>query len=376
MHTTKRQVLGGVLAGLSGAAGVGAVKAQIPSRTLTAADIVTRHIAARGGERALRALTSLRFDGGNYREPGVEGDGRAVMMLKRPYYKVVGHPLRNPDFLEGYDGAAWEWFGDPGITLRTVGAASGAIRHFADVEGPFLDYANKGSSVELVGEATIEGRRAHQLRLTMMDGYATDFFIDSRSFQIVASRHTAPIHAFGEAVTSENRFEDLRSVAGVLFPFRGREVELGTGRELNAMQWGRIEANEELPDAWFSPPIRELTPLQRFIEQLFVQRADAAAMLWTYHWFRRAHPEIDTNDAAQIAGYQALKMGDVAPATALLLRNASDQPASADAAFALGRAYAMGARAQEARAEFERALRLQPGHPRATRALAALPPSS
>ncbi len=335
--------------------------------------IIGRHIEARGGANAVRAIRSLVFDRGAYREPGYQDDGGATMMLMRPYFKLVGHPEREPSFMEGYDGAAWEWFRDPGIVLRTVADASAAIRHFADVEGPFLDYADKGSHVELIGEVRSGDRPAYQIRLTMMDGYATDFFIDRRTYQIIASRHTAEVHAYGPAVTSETRFEDFRAVAGVMFPFRSREVEIGTGRELNAMQWGSIEANVDIPVSWFSPPEYARTAIQALMEQLFQQRADTQAVLWTYHWFRRTHRDIDTREAAEIAGFQILKMEQIDTAIALLERNARDYPSAATSAFGLGRAYAAAQRFGEARREFRRALELDPSNERARHALDALP---
>jgi tetratricopeptide (TPR) repeat protein len=334
--------------------------------------IIARHIEARGGEAAIRAINSLVFDHGAYSEPGYTSDGDAVMMLMRPYLKLVGHPERSPDSMEGYDGAAWEWYRDPGIVLRTTGDASEALRHYADVEGPFVDHAAKGSRVEFIGEEAIGNRRAYQVRLTMMDGYETDFFIDRRTYMIIASRHTASIHAFGTRVASETRFSDFRPVAGVLFPFRSSEIEIATGRELNAMQWGSIEANQDIPVAWFSPPEFERTPLQTFMEQLFVQRIDASAVLWSYHNFRRAHPDVDTREAAEIMGFQILKMGQHEQAIALLERNAADNPNAANSAFGLGRAYATAGRTDDARREFNRALQLEPGHSRATNALASL----
>lgn len=349
-----------------------APRAVAEAPPLTAEAIVERHIEARGGEAALRAIQSLVFDKGVYSEPGYTSDGGAVMMLRRPNLKLVGHPERRPDFLEGFDGSAWEWYEDPGLTLRTVGPASAAGRHNTTVEGPFLDYAEKGSSIELVGSPLVGGRRTYELRLTLMDGFQTDYFFDAETFLIIASRQTAAVHAFGEPVTAETRYSDFRRVAGVLFPFRSTEVELATGRELNAMLWGSIEANRELPARWFSPPLYERTPIQTLMDQLFAQRDDAQAMLWTYREFRRLNPGVDTREAAEVIGYQVLKMGQSASAIALLERNAQDNPAAADSAFGLGRAYAMAGRKADARREFERALRLEPGHARATKALADL----
>ncbi len=334
--------------------------------------IVARHIAARGGAERLRALRTLVFDQGRYEEGSYRDDG-AVMMLGRPYYKLVGHPQRDGNFMEGYDGAAWEWFGEQGIVVRTTHAASAALRHYADVEGPFLDWRSKGHRVELVGPATVAGRPTWQVRLVMMDGYSTENFIDRETWLIVATRHSAPVHAYGRPVTSETRFGDHRPVAGVLFPFRSEEVEIASGHVLNAMQWGRIDANVDIPVAWFSPPLFERTRLQAFMEQLYGQRADPQAVLWTYHWFRRSFPEEDTRNAAQVIGYQMLKMEATEAAIALLERNAADHPDAADSAFGLGRALATAGQTDRARAEYERALRLQPGHARANCALALLP---
>lgn len=339
---------------------------------LDADAVIARHIEARGGAAALRAIRSLVFDRGVYEEGDFRGDGGAVMLLMRPHYKLVGHPERNPEFMEGYDGAAWEWFRDPGIVVRTVGTANEALRHYADVEGPFLDYREKGHRVELAGTEAIAGRPAYRIRLVMMDGYTVDNFFDRESFMLVASRHTVQVHAFGAEVTSETRFEDFRAVSGVIFPFRAREVRVSDGSTMNSMQWGVIEANRDMPARWFSPPEFERTPIQTLMEQLYIQRSDPRSVLWTYRQFRRAHPDIDTREAAEVAGFQSLKMGAHEAAIALLEQNAADHPDAANSAFGLGRAYATAGRPADARVQFERALRLDPNHRRSTEALAAV----
>lgn len=331
--------------------------------------IIARHIAARGGAERMHAITSLMFEHGKYSEPGQEGMGDATMMLMRPYYKLVGDPRRKNELMEGYDGAAWEWYADPGFVIRTTGAASKAARHFADVDGPLLDYKTKGYTAELAGAEVIAGHPTYDVRITMPDGYQTDNFIDQKSYQILASGHTAKVHAFGNQVTSRTQYSDFRPVAGVLFPFRSTEVEIATGKELNAMEWGSISANQKIPVSWFSPPAFERTPIQTFIEQLYGEREDPSAVMWTYRIFRLAHPGMDTSDAAQIAAYQSLKMDQTASAIALLEQNAKDYPDKADGAFGLGRAYATAGRKDEARAQFRRALQLEPGHKRATAAL-------
>jgi hypothetical protein len=60
--------------------------------------------------------------------------------------------------------------------------------------------------------------------------------------------------SFGAKVTSESRFSDFRPIAGVLFPFSQKEVEIATGRVLNEMHWSSIEVNPPIDSTAFSPP--------------------------------------------------------------------------------------------------------------------------
>jgi len=351
---------------------IGGVAQDSVAATETADTVIQRYIAARGGREALAAIHTLVYRDGLYSEPGYTGAGHAAMTMMRPYYKLVGDPTADPDLMEGYEGAAWEWYPNPGFVVRTVGAASEAARHGADIDGPFVDYAAKGHSVAYLGLVEINGRPAHRIRLTLLDGIVEDSFFDAETDLLVANRDASPIHAFGAAVETETRIGDYREIAGVLVPHRYTETVIADGSIRSSMQWQRIEANVDVPLAWFSPPEFERSPIATLIEQIYFQRADVSAMQWTYRRFRLAHPDLVTADAAQIAGYQVLKMGQVASAIAISEWNARDYPDAPNAAFSLGRAYAAAHRMADARAEFQHALRLDPEHARAARALADL----
>src|SRR5690348_13130172 len=93
-------------------AGIGS--AQQP---LTIEQIVQRHVDAIGGIEKIHALKSLVIRG-MYHEGGAipEGtpiEGRNYMAFLRPYYQVIGDPaIADPDLREGFDGSAWEYYGD------------------------------------------------------------------------------------------------------------------------------------------------------------------------------------------------------------------------------------------------------------------------
>jgi hypothetical protein len=347
------------------------VLAFLPAIAPTADDIIGRYIAARGGIEKMSAIRTIIYRG-EYRE-GDHFSPHAAMSLMRPYLKLVGdaeHP--NPDFAEGYDGSTWEYYGDPGIVVRTVGAASQAGRHAVYIDGSLAGYREHGWWVTVAGKETIGGREAWRLVITMSDGFVHDEFIDAATWLLIAVRKAAPIHAFGEKVSSEERIGDYREVEGVLFPFEHKEVETGTGRVLNEMHWKSITVNHELDPAVFSPPEWKRTALQLLLAQLFAERADLDAVMWSYRDFRAAHPNVDTDGAIQAVGYQILKMGDVHSAVTLLQHNAADYPRSASAAFGLGRAWRTANEIAKAEAEFRRALVLDPGYKRAADALKSL----
>lgn len=334
----------------------------------TADQVVAHHIDARGGYERIRKIRTLIYRGiyheGDYVSP------EAAMALMRPYYKLVGNPDRlSNDFREGYDGSAWEFYGDPGVVLRTVGAAAAASRHGLAIDGPLVDYRQKGTTITVAGVEPIAGRNAYRLLVRMQDGFEEEEFVDAETWLLIATRKVAPIHAFGKAIASETRFGDFRPVEGVLFAHSDREVEIATGRVLSEMTWTSITANQELDPGVFSPPVLRLTPLQQLLEQLFAERSDVEAVLWSYHEFRRGRPDIKTDEGMEFIGYQMLKMGDHAAALALLKVNAADYPRSSSAAFGLGRAYRTAGRLSEARAEFQRALTLDPENKRAREAL-------
>ena len=100
---------------------------------LTIDQIVLRHVEVLGGAERIHALKSLVIRGmhheGGVIPPDMPIRARNYMAFLRPYYGVIGDPaIANPDLREGFDGSSWEYYGDPGIVVRTVGAAAAATR--------------------------------------------------------------------------------------------------------------------------------------------------------------------------------------------------------------------------------------------------------
>ncbi|HKI74113.1 MAG TPA: hypothetical protein VJ998_05695, partial [Pseudomonadales bacterium] len=94
---------------------------------ISAAAVVANYITALGGRDRTDAVQTIIIRG-TYTEGKARFNATTARM--RPYYKLVGEPgKRSPAFEEGYDGSAWEYYGQAGIVLRTVGAPSAVMRH-------------------------------------------------------------------------------------------------------------------------------------------------------------------------------------------------------------------------------------------------------
>ena len=334
----------------------------------SAEQVVANYILALGGSKAVASVKTIIVRG-IYSEGTMSFDATVARM--RPFYKLVGDPLkRSKDYEEGYDGSAWEFYGRPGIVLRTVGAPAAATRHSTAVLGALADYRGDSASIELLGSEVIAGRKAWQIRLRMRDGYRLDDFIDAANWRLTGERQIAQIHAVGDKVRIERRFGDFRTVDGITIPFETSNVNIATGAILNRFVVRSVTLNQHLDPSHFSPPAFTRTPRQSLIETLFTQRDDPDTLRWTLFDFRRAHTDTSTDEPCRIAGYQMVKAGAFSGAIALLKQNEKDYPASAAAASNLGRAYANAGKPKAATAE--RALELDPRDQRARAALEAL----
>jgi tetratricopeptide (TPR) repeat protein len=151
-----------------------------------------------------------------------------------------------------------------------------------------------------------------------------------------------------------------------------REIDTASGRVLDYGTLVSVEINPALPVEQFSPPEWERTPLQRMIQRMYDERTDTTAVLATYRDFRRAFPEMASGDGVDFTGYQILKSGQTETSVALLTQNVADWPNSARAHFGLGRALDAAGKPQAARAEYDRALAIDPNFIRARTARDAL----
>lgn len=218
---------------------------------LTVDEVIEKHIEARGGYEAIKALESARFTGvANF--GGAEAPVR--MEWERPRKVRMEFELQGMKMVQAYDGEAG-WAIMPFLgKLDPEPMAEDQLKDIqqqADLDGELVDYKEKGHSIELLGLEDVDGTEAYHLKITRKDGDVSHSYLDSEYF--LPFKDVSKTTRQGIEVTINTIIGDYKEVAGVLIPHSFESTPEGApaGQTITITQ---VEANIELDDSLFSMP--------------------------------------------------------------------------------------------------------------------------
>jgi outer membrane lipoprotein-sorting protein len=254
----------------------------------TVAQIVDKHIAARGGLQAWRAVQTMSFTGkmeagagdsvarsGRFvqSKPGRPGkmeltetkDNKAeapkqvqlpfVMEIKRGHKSRVEIEFAGKTAVQVYDGAnGWkvrQYLNRNDVAPFTEDEAKSEATK-ADVDGPLVDYAAKGTKVELEGMEKVEGQDAYKLKLTTKSGNVQHIWIDAQSFLDVKLEGT-PRRMDGRVRNVWIYQRDFRQVQGLMIPYV-EETTVDGYPDTHKILLEKVEVNPKLDDVLFTKP--------------------------------------------------------------------------------------------------------------------------
>jgi hypothetical protein len=265
--------------------------AHAAQERLSAAQIVDKNVAARGGLSAWGAVRTLSFQGklgagGNQRAtlPVSMADnprGTGPVMPRRPAEEAQlpfrmnlerGRKLRvelqfnGQTAVQVFDGIQG-WKVRPFLNRNEVEPYTAAEMKKAslqsDLDGPLIDYAVKGTRIELVGQEQVEGEETYKLKLTSKDGQSMHIWIDSRTF-LETKMEGQPRRMDGTDHPVEVYFRDYRAVHGLQIPFVLETKVLPVARTsvglkdtpvpVERITLEEVEVNPALDEALFSKP--------------------------------------------------------------------------------------------------------------------------
>jgi hypothetical protein len=125
------------------------------------------------------------------------------------------------------------------------------VKEQADFDGPLMDYAEKGHTVELVGVEEVDGTEAYKLRVTRKDGDIDDLYVDTEYFMVFKSESKRTIQ--GQEIEVSTVIGDYKEVGPVIMP-HSLEMSGGGGMGGQVITFDKIELGVEMADDHFTMP--------------------------------------------------------------------------------------------------------------------------
>jgi hypothetical protein len=227
--------------------------------TLSAEQIVERHVAARGGAEAWGRVQTMVWIGHIESSHAPAGGMYFTLGQKRP--NKTRFELRSPSqqgvrMFDGTHGWKLRTAGNGKPELQAYGAEELRFAQDAQgIDGWLIDHRAKGIAVVLEGLEPVEGRPAYRLRLTLPSGSMHRVWIDAETFLDIQfdrqSRNLA-----GQLGTVLVRQRDFREIEGLKLPFliesAGADAE--SGKASDRMVLDRVIVNAALEDRLFAKP--------------------------------------------------------------------------------------------------------------------------
>jgi hypothetical protein len=105
----------------------------------------------------------------------------------------------------------------------------------SELDGLLVDYAAKGTRVELDGMEKVEGRDTYKLKLTLKSGDVTHAWVDAKTF-LEAKVEGEPRRLDGTYHPVEVYYRDYRNVNGLQIPFLLETRVLPVGKNALGMR--------------------------------------------------------------------------------------------------------------------------------------------
>ena len=223
-----------------------------PAVAQTVDELVAKNIEARGGMEKIKAVKSARTTGKMVMGQGFEAP--FVMMEKRPKLTRMEFTFQGMTGVQAFDGKNG-WAIMPFMGKKEPEAVPAEDNKLmdqqADMDGPLVDYKEKGHKVELLGKEQVEGADAFKLKLTMKGGDTRTIYLDADSYLEIKMEAKRTMR--GAEVEGETLYGDYKDEGGMMMP---HSIETGAkgSPQKQKLVFEKIELNPDLADSLFAMP--------------------------------------------------------------------------------------------------------------------------
>lgn len=214
-------------------------------------EIINRYIQFIGGAENWKSINTITT-AGNYNYGGVAFPYVAYSKAPNLYLYVVTY--NGKSFSQAYNGQlGWQIDGFKNEKTKTIlkdkKATSLANEADVELESPFINYQQKGYSVELLGSDTVNSRPCHKLRLLTKSDTAVYFF-DKADFALVKKQAVSKNSEMDKA-PMDIFYSDYQVTGNIKLPHK---INCTTaGQRILLITVDSVKLNEPIPDGQFQP---------------------------------------------------------------------------------------------------------------------------
>jgi hypothetical protein len=249
-------LLGGVLS-----AGAQALPPAPQAPARTAAEVIERNVAARGGLETWRKVDTMVWLGHLMRAGSKEGQQIPfAMQLKRPNLTRFELKEQFDHFTRIFDGShGWKVRpasdGRPETKPFSPAEVSFAQTEYV-IDGPLIDYRAKGVTADLDGLDSVDGRKAYRLSLKLPSGAERKVWIDvATNLEVRMDRPATNPMIAGKPVSIY--YGDYRAEEGLQIPHTVATTtgsERPTSESADRLVIDRVIVNSQLDGDTFAAP--------------------------------------------------------------------------------------------------------------------------
>ena len=225
-----------------------------PAGEASAAEIVARNVAARGGLDAWRKVETMSWAGHIESARAPAPNLRFELEQRRPNKtRLQIHVPGGVTSMRVFDGVhGWKVSPAGGRAEPYTPQELMFARGGHGIDGPLIDHAAKGNSVTLESVDELGGRKAYHLSVHLAKGGKEDVWVDTETYLDVRYDRMADGPADAPRRVSVN-YGDYRTVEGLKIPFL-IETGVGSGATPDRMKIERVVVNAPLDDRVFTSP--------------------------------------------------------------------------------------------------------------------------
>jgi outer membrane lipoprotein-sorting protein len=220
--------------------------------TQTLDEIIALNLKAKGGLEKIRATSTVRMTGRVTAkdDPKAPATSATITTLaKRPNMMRREQVVNGETMVSAFDGRTL-WMARGTLPPQEIpGPQAAYARQDAEFDSVFVDYKDKGHSVDLVGRTKHDGKDVFHLKVTKKGGPPHDYYLDAATGLETAIAVTVP---GGGAATIVTELGDYREVDGRMIPFALRQLVNGVVSASTTLD--SVEFNVPVDDALFRKP--------------------------------------------------------------------------------------------------------------------------